>query len=210
MLNLFELLACITGFIYWKKIRFSIWKWFVVYLAVIALTELSLEFIGYILHKPGVTVKVSLYFLIPFEFLFFLGLFYFWFDTRKAKLWILAGIVLYLISFLIDIAFLGQTRFWFYSFSYTTGNIILLMAEFLFFYKFINSQEILQYRSSMMFWTSAGLLIFYLGSLPFYGLWNTLVDKYPLLFNNYWMVVMCMGCIMYLFFCFAFIWGKPK
>ncbi len=210
VLHFFELLACVTGVIYWQRIRHGIWKWFPFYLAVIFITEITLLYIGYVLELSAINIKGNNYFLIPLEFLFFFLLFYLWFETGKAKTWMLSGIILYGVSLFIDIIFLGESKFWFYSFSYTTGNIILLIAEFLFFYKFINSREILKYRSSMMFWISTGLLIFYLGSLPFYGLWNTLVVKYPILFNNYWMVIMCMNCTMYLFFCFAFIWGKPK
>ena len=210
LLNLFELLACVTGFLHWKRVQQTIWKWFVLYLAVIVLAEIGLEYIGYALDLTEINISITVYFLIPFEFLFFLLLFYFWFDKRKARLWILACIIIYIISFVVDIVFLRETRFWFFSFSYTIGNAVLLIAEFLFFNRFINSREILHYRTSMMFWTGTGLLIFYMGSLPFYALWNTLVVHYPNVFNNYWIVVMCLNCIMYLFFCFAFIWGKPK
>jgi hypothetical protein len=210
MLNFFELLACASALIYFRKIRNTGWKWFAVYLFIITITEIFLEYNGYILHKPQLTAFVNFYFSIPFEFLFFLGLFFFWFERKKDKAWVLSGIVLYVLSFFAELFILNDKKFWFLSFSYTTGNIVLLITEFLFFYRFINSSEILAYRSSMMFWISTGLLIFFLGSFPFYGLWNTLAVNYPTLFNNYWMVAMGLGCVMYLFFCFSFIWGKPK
>jgi hypothetical protein len=209
-LNFFELIACVMGFIYWKKIRNSYWKFFPVYLAVIVITELTAEYTGYVAGNWKLTADLYYFFGIPIQFVFFYWLFYKWFEHHKERNWALTGAVIYLITLLTDILFFNQMKFWFSSLSYLTGNIILLVLIIIFFLKFINSSQILNYRASMMFWTCTGLLIFYLGSLPFYGLWNTLVKKHYDVFNTYWIVQICFNYCMYLFFAFAFIWGKPK
>lgn len=210
LLNCFELLACIAGFIYWKKIKTSYWKWLSVYLTVIAVTELTAEYIGYNLGNEQLNADINFFFSIPLQFIFFIWLFYKWFKTHKANKWALAGTAIYFISLVAELFYFSDKKLWFLSFSYTTGNIVLLVLALRFFYNFINSDEILNYKYSMMFWVSLGLLFFYLGSLPFYGLWNTLAIGQPQIFNSYWIVQMGLDCMMYLFFTIAFIWGKPK
>ena len=75
---------------------------------------------------------------------------------------------------------------------------------------FLRSDQVLNYRNSRMFWISIGLLIFYLGSLPLYGVWNTLAKNYPAVFNTYWMVLINLNYLMYISFSISFIWGKQK
>src|ERR1044071_5925628 len=74
-LNLLELAACITGFIYWKKIKDSYWKWFAIYLLLIVLTEVAALFIAYQLKDAALNGKLYSYFGIPLQFLFFSWLF---------------------------------------------------------------------------------------------------------------------------------------
>lgn len=210
MLYFFELCACVTGIFYWKKVKDTYWKWFVAYLAVITVTELSAEYIGTILKNEALNIIINIYWSIPLQFLFFCWLFYRWFQKESKRKWALAGAVTFIAALVIEVSFFDKQNLVFLSLSYLTGNIVLLLLVLLFLLNFIQSDEILTYRTSMMFWVGLGLLIFYLGSLPFFGLWNTLAIKYPDVFNVYWVVQMSLNCLMYLFFSIAFIWGNPK
>lgn len=210
VLNFFELLACVVGFIHWKKYNNSHWKWLIIYLAIITFTELIAEYCGYVLKDLQLNTRINFFFSIPIQFLFFTWLFYKWFELRKGKKWPLLGAGIYLVSLLAELLYFNDKKLWFLSFSYTTGNIVLLVLALLFFYNFIRSDEILTYRHSMMFWVCLGLLFFYLGSLPLFGLWNTLAGEYPNLFNAYWIVQMSLNYLMYIFFSIAFVWGKPN
>lgn len=209
-LNLFEALACITGFIYWKKIRNTYWKWFPVYLGIILLTEITGEIAGYRLQWFQFNRNLYTFFCIPFQFLFFYWLLWKYFERSSYKYWALAGAGAYLLSFFINIFFLAGMRFAFFSFSYMMGNLVLLVLIILFFRIFTKGNKILEYRSTNMFWVCLGLLIFYLLSLPLYGLWNTLAVKHPKLFDNYWIITMILNYLMYLLFTLSFVWGKPK
>jgi hypothetical protein len=204
-LNFFEILACITGFIYWKKIRNTYWKWFPVYLSVIVGIELT----GKVLPKD-INVILYGYFGIHVMFFFFFWLFLKYFKDTRERNWPLIGMATYSLAWLMEMLFLKETTLSFFSFAYTFGNVILAIFVLLFFIRFINSDRILGYRSDMMFWVCCGLLIFYLGSLPLYGLWNTLSKKYFDVFNTYWIIHMALNYTMYIFFSIAFIWGKPK
>jgi drug/metabolite transporter (DMT)-like permease len=207
-LNFFELLAFVTGVISFKKIKNSYWKWFVIYLGVIVFAELFAEYLLMVREEPNQWIYVWL--VIPLEYLFFFWLFYSYTEEPNFRRWSLLAAFIYAATYVFDMAYLRHLKFAFSSFSYMIGSILLLILLILYFVHLVKGERILHFKKDMMFWVCTGLLIFFLGSFPFYGLWNTLVSKYPKIFNTYWMVQIVFDCIMYLFFAFAFIWGKPK
>lgn len=207
-----EIIACLTGFIYWKKIRDTYWRWFPVYLLAIVIAEGTAKYVDEVLNNRQLNVLIYQFFGIPVQFLFFFWLFYRFFKdnnyTRESK-WPLLGVIIYLSAWFVELFFLRGTKLWFFSFSYTVGNVILSVFVLAFFARFINSDKILGYRSDMMFWTCLGVLLYYFGALPYYGLYNT-IGGFPEFANIYWFFQMTFSCLMYLFFTIAFIWGKPK
>lgn len=203
-----ELAAAVSGFLAWKKIKYGYWKWFPVYLAVIFLAELMGEYSAAVLQNNELHMAVYNYFSIPLQFLFFYWLFYRYFKGSDAAWAAVAGTVLYIILYFLDIFWLSEYTFTFKSFSYMAGNIILLVLIILFFIRFTTSSEILHYRESRMFKVCIGLLLFYLGTLPFFGLWHNLWKYYPNFAYNYWYVQIVMGTLMYLCFAISFVWSK--
>lgn len=206
--NACELLACLTGIVYWQKIKHSYWRWFVVYLGIITLLEATGFYIKVGLQQNNIALYYWL--IVPLEFLFFFWLLSKYGDGQAQKKWSLAATVIYVLCFLIDKVWLQHTQFAFSSFSYCIGNVLLLVLIIRFFLTFSTSNDILRYKENGMFWVCLGLMVFYIGSLPFYGLWNTLRNSYPTLFNNYWIVQTVLLYCMYLFFAISFIWGKLK
>lgn len=209
-LNVFEGLAFLTGIIFWKKYRHHYWKWFALYLGVIFLTELTAEYMGHVLGLLKPMYRVYFFFAIPFQFLFFFWLFSRSYSEQKQRRWSYIGAGVYILAWWTEFLFLQQTRLAFQSFSYTMGNIILLLLILQFFVGFISSDRILNYRQEPMFWVCLGLLVFYLMTLPFFGLWNTLATKYIKFFSQYWILQMVLNCMMYTFFALSFIMGKWK
>lgn len=209
ILYLLELVACITGFIYWNKIKGSFWKWFPFYLAIICAVEITGDVLNY---NQTYEIKNVIYnnFSIPLEFLFFYWLYYKYASGKRRKLLVVLCITVYVISFVLDQLYFRNTNFYFNSFSYCIGNMVLLVAIISFFIQFSTSNEIIHFKRSMIFWVSLGALIFYLGSLPFYGLYNLLYKKYFEVFVFYSYIMYVCNWIMYSLFTVAFIWGKPK
>lgn len=213
-----ELAASVVGFLNWNKIRNSYWKWFPVYLAVVVLVEVNGTLLMALLDDPankkweGTRLNSAMfrYFGIPIQFLFFFWLFSRYFYKQKEYKWPLIGAAIYILSWIIEMLFFEKVHTWFMSFSYTIGNIMFLVMIILFFVRFVNSEEILNYRSSMMFWVSLGLMSFYLLTFPFYALRNTLWYNYTGVFYIYQSVSLALDYLMYLFFIIAFIWGRPK
>jgi hypothetical protein len=206
ILRLLELVACVTGFIYWGKIRASFFKWFPVYLGFIVISES----IGEFLRSPAME-KLNRayfnYFEIPVEFLFFFGLFY---STNRFKKLSLVCAALYLLSWFIDLVYFSKLEFVFYSFSYTLGNLLLLILILNYFVQLVTSNNILNFWKDMLFWICTGLLVYYLGTFPYYGLRNTLWKNYTNLYYTYSYIMYILNSLMYLMFTFSFIWGRPS
>ena len=210
ILNFFELLACGTGFYYWNKLKNSYWKWFPVYLAVIFLVEMTGKYFRIGLGNVEWNTALYIYFGIPIQFLFFFWLFGKQAQNKKEWLLIVFLTTIYILCWLIELFYIRNTKFWFSSFSYTAGNLLLVILIINFLLKFINSNDILHYKQSMMFWIVTGLALFYLNTLPFFALRNTLATNHRNVFAIYQNLQLILGCLMYFTFSLAFIWGKPK
>ncbi len=62
----------------------------------------------------------------------------------------------------------------------------------------------------MLFWVSLGLLLYYLGAFPYYGLRNVLARDFQGVYITYTYIVYVLDILMYLMFTISFIWGKPN
>lgn len=203
-----ELLACITGFLYWKRIRYSFWKWFPFYLAYIVLSECA----GYYLNfKENYDLKIAIinYLVIPVEFIFLHWLYLKNASTLKRKRIVVTGMIAYVLSLAVDCIFF-QKKGLSFSFSYSIGNLSLLIIVIAFYIQLATSNEVIHFKKKQMFWVSLGLLVFYLGSLPFFGLLGLVFSKYYDTYVSYAYVMLLCNCIMYLLFTISFIWSKPK
>lgn len=207
-LNFFELLASVVGFLYWNKLRYSYWKWFPIYLAVILVVELTGKYILLVAGNVELNIRLYRYFGTPVQFLFFFWLFSRYFKHSKERYWAITGACIYILCALVELYYLSGRKFWFFSFSYTAGNIILIILIMIFFVKLIGSQDILHYKYNMMFWVCLGLLIYYLGTLPFWGLRNMLLASYPKLFRTYWYIQFGFDYLMYIFFVIGFVCSR--
>jgi len=205
-----ELSSFITGLIYWKKIKASIWVWFVIYLGFITGGELVCYYLGhYTVYKHEVN-KILNYIIIPAEFIFLYWLYYKHAQSKRNKLLVIVSVIIYLISFVADQYFFHGKKFIFGSFSYSIGNLLLLLVILSFFIQFSKGDEILYYKSSFIFWISLGAIVFYLGTLPYFGLIHLLYNNHRLIFNYYTYLMFAFNWIMYLFFIIGFIRWKPR
>lgn len=209
VLNFIEIAACITGFVYFKKLRGFYWKWLPFYLLFIVLVEFTGRYLS-AMNLISYNILMYKFIGMPLQFLFFYFIFYKHEYFKHTRKWIVIGAAIYLASIFFESIFLTTKSYWFNSFSYSTGNIILLILLIVFFLKFIQTDAILNFTKNLMFWFCLGLLIYYLGSLPFWALRNVLVEKYRTVFENYYMVSLILSYCMYLSFITGIILCKKK
>ena len=206
----FELAAAVTGIGYWSKWKNSPVKYFIIYLAVIA----AAEFTGNMMGNANLSVLKNYWyklFVLPFEFLFLA--FFFWKHvvSGPGKNLIPVMALIYAGSFIIEGLFLDYPTLPFSSFSYSIANILLLLMIIMYYKRLVNSEKLIFFYKEPFFWIVTGLLIFYLGSFPYYLLFNMLVNKfYEEIYLPFQVIVICLNYIMYAIFIFTFIWTKPR
>jgi hypothetical protein len=202
-------MACLCGLIFWGKVKGSYWKLFPVYLLFIVFSELLGQYTK-VYKLLAINKYYFLYLEIPIEFLFFFYIFYQAFKNKKYSWLPVACSGLYILCWIIDMFFIGSHRLWFSSFSVTIGNFLLLILILTYFIQLVTSNAILNFKGDMLFWVSTGLLLFYLGTFPFYGLGNVLYHNYRDVYNAYKFITTILDSSMYIMFAFSFIWGRPK
>jgi len=209
ILRFAEVLACVLGFVYWKKVKGSYWKAFPFYLLFIVFSEAF----GHYTKVHNEILLNKYYFLvleIPSEFLFFYYIFFKAFKTRSYRWLPVVCTCIYILSWFTDMFFLGSHVFWFYSFSDTMGNLLLLVLILRYFLQLLSGDEILGFKNDMLFWVCIGLLLYHLGTFPLYGLKNVLYIRFKNIYNVYKYLENILDSLMYFLFAFSFIWGKPK
>lgn len=147
-------------------------------------------------------------FVIPLQFIY-----YFWIINKNIvtgkKLYYLSTII-YLISVIVELIVPLNFIKHFFSISFSIGNILLVVNILRYFYQLTQSDKILNFYKLQMFWISLGLLIFWLGSLPFYGLFNYLFKNFNTIFGFYYNIVLIFNYIMYTCFLIGFVWGAKE
>ncbi len=209
----FELMAAIAGFCYWSQVKNSYWKWFPVYLSFIVVAEWAGWYMDYTQHA-ALNQAFYHYIVLPVEFLFF-----FWLLSRQTiapglKRLSITGTFVYLLVWLFD-TYLRSTDFYrtsysFPSISYTTGNLVLLVLILSFLIKLVRSDDILHFKKNPLFWVCIGLLAFYLGTAPYYGLRNMMYKNHKTVFWAYTYLSFILNYCMYSLFTISFICRKPN
>jgi hypothetical protein len=199
-----QFFAAIIALLYLPKLKNSYWKWFSVYLCIIFLVEAFSKW-GLSTH-PSYRAYLYDFFGIPIQFLFFYWVYALKSLKNKKLFWVC--IALYCLSFLPYFTLFTKKNI-VYSLSYTVGNILLMFMVFLEIFKQIKSEKILLFRVNFMFYINIGIMLFYIGTLPFFSFYGLILKNHTL-WSNYYTFFMVANHIMYLLFIAAFIWGKPN
>lgn len=200
-----EILSAIVAIGYLNKVKKTYWKWFVLYLIFVSLSEIFGKFS--LDYFQDIKKYYYDFFVIPIEFLFFYWI-YAIKSLKKQKLfW--TSCIIYFISFIPHVFYIKEMRL-INSMSYTVGCLLLLVFVLLEFYKQIKSDDIMFFKQNKMFYINLGVILFYVGTLPFFALDKFLLENARTLYLNYFTFFLIANCIMYILFTASFIWGKPK
>ncbi len=207
-IDYYIILVGLFGLIYtWNQPK-SYWKSFPVFLILLGIFDESGSFISRHFGQNYLTYYYTL-FVIPFQVIYYLWILNKNMKTDRRLHYL--GLAVYFLSLIAEILFYRSSKSpYFLSLSYTIGNLVLLANILRYFYQLSTSDKILTFFREKMFWISLGLLIFWLGALPFYGIFNFLYDSYPGIFTYYFPFVMLFNYTMYTCFLVSFIWGKKN
>jgi len=210
ILNFLELSACITAFFYWNKIKNSHWKYFAFYLALIVITELTAEYFLHCLKDLKTNAQIYRYWGLPLQFFFFFWLYYQYLKDGKNRYLPLVSGLIYLSCWFIDQNYFIGLFPWFDSFSYSVGCILLLILLLAYVFQLTSAGELFSFKSNMMLMVNLGILLFYIGTLPYWGFKGVMYENYQDLFSVYYVIQFILNYMMYLIFTMAFIWGRQK
>lgn len=206
------ILVGLFGLFYTRKQPKTYWTsfpWFLITLGTLDGSGLLIN--NFFLDKyPNVNFYYYQLFVIPFQVLY-----YFWIINRnsitnKNRLYYI-GSAVFIISVIIEcFTLVNLTGYFFNSFSYMVANILMLAHIMRYFYQLSKSDRILFFYKERMFWVSLGLLVFWLGSLPFFGIFNYLFINYQAIGKFYFKVVLILNYIMYTCFLISFIWAVKE
>lgn len=203
-LLLTQFLAALIGFVYFFKVKKIHWKLFSVYLVIICLQE------HFWTRTSIFSVDIkNLYFLfvgLPLEFIFFYWL-YAKHSLKNRKLFRVFSAFL-ILSILIT-SFIENVKDA-YSLVFNVGSLLLITLVIFEYFKQIRNDDILKFKENKMFYINVGVVLFYVGSLPFHVFQKHLFQKHPAFVENYYLYFLISNCIMYLLFAASFIWGKEE
>lgn len=200
-----EFSAAFVAVCYYPRLKQSLWRWFVYYLLLI----FCMEAFG----KWGLDNFQSLkkyyydFFVIPFEFIFFYWLYAYQSLRRKKMFWFFTSC--YIGSFIPHLFYLKEVRI-INSLSYTLGDLLLLILVLLEYFKQLQSDDILNFRTHKMFYINAGVMLFYIGTLPLFAFDQMLYVNAKVIWNYYYHFFLLANGVMYGLFAASFIWGKQK
>lgn len=201
-----EGMASLISLMYWNKNKNIELKYFSLYLTFIFLVE-CLGKVSQYMQWNQFNLHLFLDFVIPIEFLFC-----FWFlsklnNSSRIKKTVVVFSITYLIALIFDNIIVTNT--YFNEISYTLGNLYLLILIIINLLKLISSDDIINFQTNPFFYIYIGLLIFYLGTFPFYGFKNLWAFNKNIR-NYYGYVALALNCVMYCMFTISFICKSPK
>ena len=167
----------------------------------------------YYLFLGSIPIIISIQHVLPvFSFLIGILLMPYIEMIYKSMLYYLPFLctVLYVVRWIVEEIWLREDKLWFGQLSYSVGCIMLLVLLLIFSTRLIKSQELIDYKKNMMLWTSLGILLFYIGTAPFWVVRSTLLEKDLDLFYTFNSIQGILCCSMYSLFTIAFICGQPK
>ncbi len=196
-----ELLCAIIGSIFYYKYKDSILKYFLVYLWIVVLFEYS----GYItreyFHIKSNGIIFNIYFFLNYTYLSYLYYRIVQHPLRKKA--ILSFFVIYILSIAIGGIYENYVT-QFQSIPFITASFLLVIQIAFYFTEILNSKKVLHVKRNLFFWISIGVLIFYIGSIPFRIAINYYVGEGPFnnLFSiNYVLIILLNTCYIIGFIC---------
>jgi len=201
-----EFISALIGSLYFLKLKNTYWKWFCLYLIFIFIQEFywfyNSSLFG-IIKQDYFT-----YFGIPIQYLFLFWLYAL--KSIKSKKIFLICLTIYISTYFPFELYYNKVNA-VYSLNLTVGTILLAFLVVLEFIKQIKTDDILKFKKNKMFYINIGVVLFYIGTYPFFAFYNTLLNEpFINLGNFYYLYFKTSVCLMYLFFIASLIWGKHQ
>ena len=177
-----EFFSALVAVLYYKSLRHSYWKWFAIYLVIVFVQELFWsQFSDYFSRD----FKQDYYgiFAIPMQYIFF----YWLFALRSLKNKYLFIICLLLYCSTIPLRLFFKDTNAIESISMAVGIALLALLTLMELIKQIKDDNILKFKENKMFYINIGVILFYIGTYPFYAFYKLLFYEHIEIWNIYFL-----------------------
>lgn len=203
ILLLSEIMAALVGLFHLSRLNNCKWKFLVYYLVIIALQE---TFWHIDLGFSHTTKQMYYaYFGIPLQYIFLYWLYAIQ-SLGNKKIFVIC-LTLYLFTY-IPIELFFKKLWVVYSLNPTIGTIFLILLVILEFLKQIKEDSILYFYRNNMFYINLGVILFYIGTYPFFCFYSLLRKNYLSIWHMYFAYFLVANILMYSLFALSFIWGR--
>ncbi|AHF17821.1 hypothetical protein [Niabella soli] len=146
--------------------------------------------------------------MFPFQFSSLLLCYY---KTTRFAYWRIAitgfgGILLFVFMLQLLTGNLTEVN----TFNYTLGAIFVSACSLHYLFELMNSEKIEEVTRDPFLYISIGLLLFYLGTLPFHAMRMYLYETHREIFWVYYYLFFGFNYFLYGIITFAFLWAKKK
>ncbi len=145
-----------------------------------------------------------LYHIFAFiEFCFYLYVVSCIIHNLKARLLIKYILILYVCVAIIDIIITPNNSF--VTFAYTLGTLLIIVCCVYYFFELFHYPKPKNLAREPSFWICLGLLVFYCGTLPYFGMMTFISAVSQRVVKALWVLLDIANIMMYTFFIIAFL-----
>ncbi len=168
--------------------------WYASVLEIIAFYMLRMSYSNTWWYNIGINIEI----------LFYLWLFYQYLSSKKVKIFIKIGALVFESYFLIQILWV-ESIFQYQVFPFTLGSVLVILATFVFLLEMFQSDKILYTKKYFIFWISLGILFYNIIPLPLFIVRSVLPPESLLKMMG---IQFSANCIMYVLFIYGFLWSS--
>ena len=199
-----EFAAATFGTIYFFKYRNTTIQYFLILLWYVFINDT----LGMYLRENITDYNAllyNIYYVVNFSYLFLL---YRKYISRKTQKKCIAYFLAIYLTIVFINGFYENYITHFQSIPYIIAACLLVITIVFYFIEMLNSEKVLSAKTNLLFWISVGLLLYFVGNIPFRILRNyyeQLTDATVLFLVNFTLTVVMNTC-----FIIGFIWSDKK
>lgn len=91
-----------------------------------------------------------------------------------------------------------------------SGSVLITIVLFYFFKDLLNSNKILNYKKTLTFWISFGLLVYYIGTIPLTSIMNSMTGISKTLIVYLFRIQVSLSIFIYSCFILGALWSQKK
>ena len=196
-----EIVTAILATFFSKKYNASSERYFVYFLWFTVLIEVSGGLMRFMFSVENFWLY-NIYMVVGFLFYF-----YWYYSILKQKSFQKTVLIFSILFTGVALwSFVFQNWSEYHKYTFVVGALFTLIAAVFHFWQLLYGDEILIIKYKLSFWISTGLLLFYMGMVPF-----MLLSRYfKLTGTNYYILIISLNSILYGCYIIGFLWAKEK